>query len=174
MMSSTLASPSEPENSITLHALSFSSSSSGLEETLGMFLVGLIVVLILWFTVCCTWFARCGHLPEQVHGKCELLSCQPFSKGDRINWTILDERSPMVVGNLTSQTRTGGLENLSLHVNPFENKRMSSLKITQIDWRLCNTSIVSAYTRISLCVDTHTHDYDLHIIDRFQLSTYVL
>ena len=133
MMSTTLPSPSDAENTLTLHALSFSSNASGMEETLGMFLVGLTVVLILWCTVCCTWFARCGHSPEQVHGKCELLSCRPYPKGDRINWTIIDERNPMIVGNLTSQTRTGGLENLSLYVNPFENKRLSSLKRTQID-----------------------------------------
>jgi hypothetical protein len=114
---------------MTLHALSFPSTSFGIEETIGIFLLGLAAVSILWLTVCCVWFIRCGHINEDDDdGKCELLSFRPYQTSD-----LMDLRKSTIVGNLSGHTNTGGIENICLHVNPLENKRISSLKITQID-----------------------------------------
>jgi hypothetical protein len=118
---------------MTLHALSFSPNSFGIEETIGIFVIGIGAVFILWLTVCCAWFIRCDHINEEDNGKCELLSFHPYQKPNLIDFTILSENKPMIVGNLSGHTITGGLENVCLHVNPLENKRISSLKITQID-----------------------------------------
>ena len=76
---------------------------------------------------------RCGHINEEDDGKCELLSFQPAQKADLVDFTVLTERMPTIVGNLSGHTSTGGLEAVRLHVNPIENKRVSSLKMTQID-----------------------------------------
>jgi hypothetical protein len=66
-------------DTMTLHALSFPSTSFDIEETIGIFLLGLTVVFILWLTVCCVWFIRCGHINEdEDDGKCELLSFRPM------------------------------------------------------------------------------------------------
>jgi hypothetical protein len=121
----------------TVHALSFPSLTSDFEEILSIFLIGLIIVLILWLTVCCTWFLHCHQQREPTVDSCQLFSYPSLqSKSDRFNRTMNnDHRYSNIVGNLTSQTRTGGLENLSLYINPFENKRISSLKITQINWQ---------------------------------------
>jgi len=128
-----ILSSSPPSDTLTLHALSFPSSSFGIEESIGIFLIGITAVFILWLTVCCTWFTRCGHMNEEDDGKCELLSIRPYQKTDLIDFTILSEHKPMIAGNLSGHISTGGLENVCLHVNPLENKRISSLKITQID-----------------------------------------
>ena len=105
---------------------------------MGILLIGLLVVLILWLTVCCTWFIHCDHrrrrrLADESNGKCELLSIQPYQRIDLLDLKLRSNQSSMIVGNLSGHTRTGGLENLSLNVNPLENRRMSSLKITRID-----------------------------------------
>jgi hypothetical protein len=119
---------------MTLHALSFPSISFGIDESIGIFLIGLTAVFILWLTVCCIWFIHCGHIHEEDDGKCELLSFRPYEKADPNSLTIVTEnQKPMIVGNLSGHTHTGGIENLCLHVNPFETKPISSLKITQID-----------------------------------------
>jgi hypothetical protein len=128
-----ILSSSHPSDTITLHALSFPSSSFGIEESIGLFLIGIAGVFILWLTICCIWFIHCGHINEEDDGKCELLSIQPYQKPDLIDFKILSEHKSMIVGNLSGHTSTGGLENVCLHVNPLENKRISSLKITQID-----------------------------------------
>jgi hypothetical protein len=120
-------------NSITLHSLSFPSTLSGIEETIGIFLIGLITVFILWLTVCCLWVIRCGHKNKVEDGKCELLSFRTYEKDDIIDFHILSQTKPMIVGNLSGHTNTGGLENVCLQINPLENKCLSSLKITQID-----------------------------------------
>ncbi|UJR31998.1 hypothetical protein I4U23_019468 [Adineta vaga] len=124
-----------PPKAVTIHALTFPSMSTHVEESIGIFLVGLTTVFLLWLTICCIWFIRCGHINEEDDddGKCELLSFQPVQKPDLVDFTILNERKPMIVGNLSGHTSTGGLETVCLHVNPIENKRISSLKITQID-----------------------------------------
>lgn len=122
-----------PFDSMTLHALSFPSNSFGIEESIGIFLIGMTVVFILWLTVCCVWFIRCDRSTEEDDGKCELISIRPYLKSDLSNFTILSERKSMIVGNLSGHTNTGGLENVCLHINPLENRRISSLKITQID-----------------------------------------
>ncbi|CAF1209464.1 unnamed protein product [Rotaria sp. Silwood1] len=126
-------STSYPSNTITLHALSFSSTSFETEESIGIFLIGLATVCILWLTVCCMWFIRCEHINKEDDGKCELLSFGPYTKNDNLDFTIVSETKSMVVGNLSGHTSTGGLENICVYVNPLENKRISSLKITQID-----------------------------------------
>ena len=124
---------------MTLHVLSFPSAALGVEESMGILLIGLLVVLILWLTVCCTWFIHCDHrrrrrrLGDESDGKCELLSVQPYQKIDLLDFKLRADQSSLIVGNLSGHTRTGGLENLSLNVNPLENRRMSSLKITRID-----------------------------------------
>jgi hypothetical protein len=128
-----ILSSSHSPNTMTLHALSFPSTASSIEESIGIFLIGLTTVFILWLTLCCVWFIRCGHINEDDDGKCELLSFRPYQKVDSIDFTILSETKPMVVGNLSGHISTGGLEHVSLHVNPIENKCISSLKITQID-----------------------------------------
>lgn len=110
---------------MTLHALTYPSSSSGMEEIFGMFLIGMIIVLILWLTVCCTWFIHCDHrrrrgrANDDDDGRCEFLSYRPLEK----RWTLIDDRhrSPTsIVGNVNRQTHTGGLEHLSILVNPME------------------------------------------------------
>lgn len=112
---------------MTLHALTYPSNSSGIEEIFGMFLVGMIIVLILWLTVCCTWFIHCDHQRrreklnhDEDDGRCEFLSYQrPFEK----SWTLIDDRHrypSSIVGNVNRQTHTGGLEHLSILVNPME------------------------------------------------------
>jgi len=128
-----ILSSSPPSDTITLHALSFPSSSLGIEESIGLFFIVIAAVFILWLTVCCVWFIRCGHIKDEDDGKCELISIRPYQKPDLIDFTILSERKSMIVGNLSGHTSTGGLENVCLHVNPLENKRISSLKMTQID-----------------------------------------
>ena len=130
-------SASSVSNSSTLHLLTFSSTSFGIEESVGIFLLGLILVFILWITVCCVCFIRCHQLHnDNDDGNCQLLSIRPSSssqKTDLRRFTILSESKPMIVGNLYGHTSTGGIENLSLHINPLENQHLSSLKITQID-----------------------------------------
>ncbi|CAF2764682.1 unnamed protein product [Rotaria sp. Silwood2] len=126
-------SSSHPSNTITLHALSFPSISFDTEESVGIFLIGLATVCILWLTVCCMWFIRCGHVNKEDDGKCELLSFGPYTKNDNIDFTLLSETKPMIVGSISGHTSTGGLENICVYVNPLENKCISSLKITQID-----------------------------------------
>ncbi|CAF1599862.1 unnamed protein product [Adineta ricciae] len=128
-----LLSTRHPPKAATVHALTFPSMSSHIEESIGIFLVGLVTVFLLWLTVCCIWFMRCGHINEEDDGKCELLSFQPAQKADLVDFTVLTERMPTIVGNLSGHTSTGGLEAVRLHVNPIENKRISSLKMTQID-----------------------------------------
>ncbi|CAF3727719.1 unnamed protein product [Rotaria socialis] len=126
-------STSRPSNTITLHALSFPSASIDSEESIGIFLIGLITVFILWLTICCMWFVGCSHRREQDDGKCELLSFGPHPKVDNIDFTIITQTKPMIVGNLSGHTSTGGLDNICVYVNPLENKCSSSSKITQID-----------------------------------------
>jgi hypothetical protein len=115
---------------MTLHTLSFPSSSFGIEETIGIFILSLAVVFILWLTVCCVWFIRCGRINsnDDDDGKCELLAFRPCQSPD-----LMDLTQHAIVGNLSGHTNTGGIENICLHVNPLENKPISSLKITQID-----------------------------------------
>ncbi|CAF1117256.1 unnamed protein product [Rotaria sordida] len=126
-------SSSPPLHTITLHALSFPSTSFDTEESVGIFLIGLATVCILWLTVCCMWFMRCGRINKEDDGKCELLSFGPYTKDDNIDFTISSETKSMIVGNLSGHTSTGGLENICVYVNPLENKRISSLNMTQID-----------------------------------------
>ncbi|CAF0921115.1 unnamed protein product [Adineta steineri] len=128
-----ILSTSQSPNTITIHALTFPSISSRIEESIGLFLVGLATVFILWLTVCCVWFIRCGHIHEEDDGKCELLAMRLNRKAEIIDFTILSDRKPKIVGNLSGHTNTGGIENVCLHVNPIENRHISSLKITQID-----------------------------------------
>jgi hypothetical protein len=114
---------------MTLHTLSFPSNSFDIEETIGIFLFTLAAVLILWLAVCCVWFIRRGHInSDDDDGKCELLAFRPYQASD-----LMDFTQPTIVGNLSGHTNTGGIENICLHVNPLENKPISSLKITQID-----------------------------------------
>ena len=123
-----------PFENITLHALSFPSTRFGIEESIGIFLIGLAAVFILWFTVCCVWLIHCDHSrDDDDDGKCELLSIRRFEKATLMDFPILSEPSPAIVGKLSGHTSTGGIENLCLHVNPFDNKRIASLKLTQID-----------------------------------------
>jgi hypothetical protein len=123
----------DESNPITLHSLSFPSNLSDIEETIGIFLIGLVTVFILWLTVCCLWFIRCGRKKKEDDGKCELLSFRPYEKDDIIDFNNLSQSKPMIVGNLSGHTNTGGIENVCLHINPLENKCLSSsLKITQI------------------------------------------
>lgn len=126
-------STSHPSNTITLHALSFPSASIDSEDSIGIFLIGLVTVFILWLTVCCMWFLRCNHKAKQDYGKCELLSYKPYPNIDNNGFTILNETKSAIVGNLSGHTSTGGLDNICVYVNPLENKRITSLKITQID-----------------------------------------
>lgn len=86
-----------------------------------MFLIGLMIVLILWLTVCCTWFIHCDHRhrTSKDDGQCSFLSRRTTEK----NWTLIDDRvryPDSIVGNLNYQTRTGGFEHLSIFVNPLE------------------------------------------------------
>lgn len=101
--------------------------------------MGLILVFILWSTVCSIWLCRCGQnlRTDEDDGKCELLSIRPYEKSDTIDLTLLSSSdNSMIVGSLYGQTSTGGIDNICLHVNPLENQLLSSsssLKITQID-----------------------------------------
>lgn len=118
---------------IPLHSLSV-----GIEESFGIFLVGLILVVILWLTVCSIWLFRCGQNlhEDEDDGKCELLSIRPYDKSNTIDLTVVSSENSIIVGSLYGQTSTGGIDNICLHVNPLENKLLSSsssLKITQID-----------------------------------------
>ena len=121
-----------PSNKITVHALAFPSISFRTEESIGLFLIGFAAVFILWLTVCCMWFIRCGHINKEDGKEHELFSFEPYQKPDIINFKSLSETKPMIVGNLSGQANTGGLDNICVHVNPLENKRVSSLKIMQI------------------------------------------
>jgi len=83
------------------HSLTY---SYDIEEIMGIFILGLLIVVILWLTICCICFIR----------------CRQYSYAD----THFDSED-IIVGDLSKQTHTGGIENLCLHVNPFETKCLS-------------------------------------------------
>ncbi|CAF4357801.1 unnamed protein product, partial [Rotaria magnacalcarata] len=74
------------------------------------------------------WFVRCGHRRKQDGGKCELLAFEPHPKVDNIDFKLVTQTKPMIVGSLSGHTSTGGLDNICVYVNPLENKRSPSSK----------------------------------------------
>lgn len=99
-----------------------------MEESLGIVLVGLILVCILWLTVCSVCFLRCGQNDndDEETSKCELLAIRPCEQSETIDLTILSSPpKSMVVGSLYGQTSTGGIDNVCLHVNPLDNQLLS-------------------------------------------------
>lgn len=107
-----------------------------MEESLGIVLVSLILVCILWLTVCSVCFLRCGQHDnddDENNSKCELLAIRSYDKSEMIDLTIVSSSKSAIVGSLYGQTSTGGIDNVCLHVNPLDNQLLSSSKITQID-----------------------------------------
>lgn len=92
------------ENSSTTPSLDSLTYSFDNEEIMGILILGLFIVLILWLTICYICLAR----------------CRQYSFTDNCS-----NEKDIIVGNIAKHTHTGGIENLCLHINPFETKRLS-------------------------------------------------
>ncbi|CAF3681783.1 unnamed protein product [Rotaria sp. Silwood1] len=105
-------------NTFTLHTFSFPINS---EESIALFLIVISIIIIFWIIFFCFCFIYYRHDDNNNNNDDEhdLLSQQSYIKDDIIDFNLLSMKNHSII-----------VDNLCLHVNPFDNNHISSLRTT--------------------------------------------
>ncbi|CAF1253522.1 unnamed protein product [Rotaria sordida] len=108
-------------NTFTLHSFSFPTNFSFSEESIALFLIGISIIIIFWIIIFCICFIHYHDDNDNYNDDDEydLLSQQSYIKEDIIDFNLLSMKNHSII-----------VDNLCLHVNPFENNHISSLTTT--------------------------------------------